>query len=182
MASLLIVTGPPGAGKSTVSAILANRMSSSVLVEGDRFFGFLAKGSIEPWLPEAHNQNGVVTEAAAAATGRFAADYHTVYDGVVGPWFLPTFTAASGLVELDYVVLLPSVDQCISQVGSRSGHGFTDVPATRKMHHEFSTASIHERHVIAGHPTNPEHTADQIETKRARGELRYRASANRHPN
>lgn len=172
MASLLIVTGPPGAGKSTVSAILAGRLPKSVLVEGDRFFGFLANGAIEPWLPEANHQNGVVTEAAAVATGRFAADYDVIYDGVVGPWFLPTFAAATGLAELDYVLILPSADQCVARVQSRSGHGFTDEGATRKMHHEFQQADIDSRHVIAGHPTDPEQTASEIRDAQQAGHLR----------
>ena len=54
MGSLLIVTGPPGAGKSTVAKLLAASMPRSVLVQGDAFFGFLANGAIDPWLPESH--------------------------------------------------------------------------------------------------------------------------------
>ena len=47
---------------------------------------FLVRGAIEPWLPGSAAQNEVVTQAAATATGRFAAaGYETVYDGVVGP-------------------------------------------------------------------------------------------------
>lgn len=53
-------------------------------VEGDAFFAFLARGAIEPWLPESKEQNEVVTRAAASAAGRYAAGgYLTVYDGVV---------------------------------------------------------------------------------------------------
>ncbi len=51
--SLLAVTGPPGAGKSPVALILALSTGRSVLVSGDSFFGFLARGAIEPvasWL------------------------------------------------------------------------------------------------------------------------------------
>ncbi len=86
MASLLVVTGPPGAGKSTVARILADRAEPSVLVEGDVFFGFLARGAIPPWLAQSNDQNEVVTAAAAAAAGRYASGgYETVYDGVVAP-------------------------------------------------------------------------------------------------
>lgn len=88
--SLLVVTGPPGAGKSTVARILASAATRSALVEGDAFFGFLASGAVEPWLPDSNEQNRVVTEAAASAAGVFArSGYTTLYDGVVGPWFSP---------------------------------------------------------------------------------------------
>src|ERR1700730_3526544 len=107
--SLLVVTGPPGAGKSSVARVLADAAYESVLIEGDAFFGFLASGAIEPWLPASNDQNTVVTKAAASAAGAFATGgYTAVYDGVVGPWFLPTFGAATGLDRLDYAILLPS--------------------------------------------------------------------------
>jgi hypothetical protein len=105
--SLLVVTGPPGAGKSTVAALVADRLSRSVLIEGDAFFAFLRSGAIEPWRPGSHAQNEIVVEAAALATGRFARDYVTVYDGVIGPWFVETFLGATGLDELHYAVLFP---------------------------------------------------------------------------
>ena len=74
-------------------------MSPSVLVEGDRFHGFLAAGAIPPWLPESNDQNRIVVEATALATGRFARDYFTVFDGVIGSWFLPTFLDATQLSD-----------------------------------------------------------------------------------
>lgn len=96
MGSLLLVTGPPGAGKSTLARLMADRFEPSALVEGDTFFAFLARGANLPWLPESTRQNEIATEAAASAAGRYASGgYATVYDGVVGPWFLPTFATST---------------------------------------------------------------------------------------
>lgn len=163
MASLLVVTGPPGAGKSTVARVLAERFDPSVLLEGDAFFTFLARGAIPPWLPESHKQNDVVTRAAASAAGRYTAGgYTTVYDGVVGPWFLPTFLSATGLTRIDYVVLQPSVARCLDRVATRKGHGFNDEHATRKMHQEFAQADIDRRHVLVDPPDQPELVADLV--------------------
>ncbi|WP_020013684.1 AAA family ATPase [Promicromonospora sukumoe] len=139
---LLVVTGPPGSGKSTVSEALADLWEPSVLVEGDAFFRFLRRGMIPPWLPESHAQNDTTVRAAAAAAGGFAAGgMAVVYDGVIGPWFLPTFARLSGVEALDYVVLLPPVETCLKRVETRTGHGFTDLDAARHMYEDFARAT-----------------------------------------
>ena len=95
-----------------------------------------------------------------------------VYDGVVGPWFLPAFTAATGLRALSYVVLLPSERSCVARVAGRTGHGFTDVEATRRMHREFATADVDPRHVLT-EPEGPAEAAATIRERWAEGSLRY---------
>ncbi len=174
MAFLIVVTGPPGAGKSTVARALADKFERSVLVTGDAFFGFLARGAIAPWLPAAHGQNEVVIRVAAAATGRFVAGgYITVYDGVLGPWFVADFAAEAGLDQLHYVILLPSVERCVAQVANRSGHGFTDEDATRHMYRQFTRAEIGQRHVLTDLPGSPGETAAEIIMRIQDGTLRY---------
>jgi hypothetical protein len=156
-------------GKSTAAALVAKRSDRSVLIHGDAFFAFLDQGAIAPWLPESHAQNEVVTRAAAAAAGRFAATYTVVYDGVVGPWFLPIFATETGLGALQYVILLPSAETCVDRALTRAGHGFTDEPATRRMHDEFLRASVAERHVFRDPPDTPHAVSDEVfEARRKR--------------
>ena len=175
MRGLILVTGPPGAGKSTVAAALAARSDPSVLVAGDAFFGFLATGAIAPWLPKSQMQNEVVTRAAARATGEFVAGgFTTVFDGMVGPWFLPTFAAAVGVPVLDYVILLPSVERCLARVATRHDHGFDDPDATRKMHRAFSAAPVDPRHVLVDPPQGVDAVADLIAAGAADGRFAYR--------
>ncbi|MHB8293715.1 MAG: AAA family ATPase [Acidimicrobiales bacterium] len=139
MPDLIIVTGPPGAGKTTVARSLSKLFEPSALVVGDDFFAFIDRGHIEPWTAEAHHQDEIVLGAAAAAAGRLATGgYTVVYDGVIGPWFLETFTAATGLTFLHYVILLPAEQMCIDRARSRVGHGFTGPGATRHMYREFA--------------------------------------------
>jgi AAA domain len=170
------VTGPPGAGKSTVARVLAERFEPTVLLDGDAFYGFLRRGTVAPWLPEAERQNTVVTQAAAAAAGRYASGgFTTVYDGVVGPWFLPDFTAATGLDRLGYVILLPSIERCLAGVTTRHDHGFTDEAATRRMHQQFAAAGIDHRHVFVDPPDEAHAAAERIMTALAAGDLAYAA-------
>jgi hypothetical protein len=171
---LIVVTGPPGAGKSVVSRELAGKFERSALAPGDAFFAFVSGGWIAPWLPEAHRQNEVVLGAAAAAAGRFAAGgYTVVYDGVVGPWFLPAFAAATGLDELAYAVLLPPEDVCLTRVATRTGHGFTDADAARQMYRQFAGSELDERHVLRDPAGSPSEVACAVRDRIDRGLLRY---------
>ena len=172
---LIVVTGPPGAGKSTVAAAIADRFDPSALVAGDAFFDVFARGAIEPWLPEANTQNEIAIRAAAAATAEFVAGgYTTVFDGIIGPWFLPTFAAEVGVTTLDYVMLLPSIDRCLARIAAREDHDFDAAAATRKMHREFADATIDTRHVLVEPPEGVEAVATLIADGIAEGRFARR--------
>lgn len=176
MSSLLCIAGPPGAGKSTVSALVSARLSPSVLIRGDAFYRFLDQGALAPWLPEATDQNRVVIRASGAAAGRFVrGGYETVYDGVLGPWWLPTFFGATELDDLHYVILLPSADRCVLNVAAREGH--VDEPATRHMHDQFQEAltDLDGRHLLTDPPGSPEDTATEVLSRFRQGIFSYGA-------
>ena len=172
---LIVVSGPPGSGKSTVSGLLAGLFDPSVLVAGDEFFGFLRNGRVEPWLPESDRQNATVIAAAAAACGEFVTGGYTcVYDGVVGPWFIDRFLAGTGLRLLHFALLLPDEQTCVSRVLTREAHPFADEDATRPMCRQFADSPLSARRAIPD--GDPAAQADQIRRAVHRGELAYPAA------
>lgn len=52
-ADVLVLGGPPGAGKTTVSALIADGWNPSVRLKADLFWDeFIYRGWIAPWKPE----------------------------------------------------------------------------------------------------------------------------------
>jgi cytidylate kinase len=170
---VMVLSGPPGSGKSTVAGRLADLFDPSALVRGDDFFAFLRRGAVAPWLEEAHQQNAAVIEAAAAATGRLATHLDVVYDGVVGPWFLAPFLQAAGASHLHYVVLLPPLAVCLDRVRTRAGHGFTDGDAAERMWHELDRSGVEPRHVVREHDQPPDGLARLLAERIADGTMRH---------
>jgi predicted kinase len=172
VAELLVVTGPPGAGKSTVAALVVQAFEPAALVPGDAFFAFWTRGAVAPWLPEAREQNAVVLRAAGAAAGAYVTGgCSVVYDGVLGPWLLPEFAAATALDRLHYAVVLPPLSTCLDRVATRVGHGFDDLAAAERMHAEFCAAAVDERHVLRTTDEGPDEVARAVLQRCSRGDL-----------
>jgi cytidylate kinase len=180
MGELVVVTGPPGAGKSSVAGQLATARTPSALVPGDTFFAMIKKGYVLPWLPEARRQNAVIIEAAAAAASRLSEMSFVVFEGIVGPWFLPTFASAAQPADVHYVVLLPPLRTCIERVRSRGDHGFSDLAVTNDMYRQFVDARIEDRHLIIEPDAAPAQLAELITRKLNDGSLRIASSDSHH--
>ncbi len=146
----MIVSGPPGSGKTTVSAALAFGYERGVHLESDWFFRSIKSGFVAPWLPDAHGQNAAVMVAVADAAAAYAdAGYTVVWDGIVGPWFLGRIAQRLGdrEIRVQYLVLRPSRVTASHRVRDRGDTSETSGADT--MYDQFADLGELESHVIS---------------------------------
>lgn len=74
---------------------------------------------------------------------------------------------------LDYVVPLPSVEECVERVAMRRGHGFTDEASTLAMHAQFAGADIAKRPVLRSLPIDLAQSLELLQAARDRAEFAY---------
>jgi len=148
---LVIVTGPPGAGKSTIAHGLASAWAADAAlhIHSDDLWTYFVKGRIPPWEPRSAAQNLVVTDAMASQAAALGVAFPVFFDGVVGPWFLRPFSdaARSRGVKIDYMVLRPGRDTTIKR-GVARDHPMRDAEVIGRMWDQFADLGGLEHHVL----------------------------------
>jgi predicted kinase len=170
---VLILTGPPGVGKTTAAAILAERVSPAVHLEADAFFRFIRAGYVEPWKPESHDQNRLVMGIVAAAAAAYAkAGYFTIVDGIVIPrWFLEPLRdglRAAGL-GVAYAVARAPLSVCEARLREREG--LLDPRAIERLWSDFAELGDLEQNAVDVVGLSPGESADAISRALADGRL-----------
>ena len=146
---MLILTGPPGAGKTTIARLLADVAECPTAhLHTDDFFGAIRKGFIAPWLSESSGQNATISRAIIASAAAFSrGGYAVIVDGIVGPWFLDIYRDEArrlGLA-LDYVVLRPARADATRRAGERAVSPLADYPP--QIFEGFADLGALESHV-----------------------------------
>lgn len=171
---IVILTGPPGSGKTTTARSLATLPGSTkVHLHADDFWHCIRHGALSPYRPAAHVQNGVVMGVLAnAAAGYAGGDMLAIVDGIIGPWFLSPFRALP--LPVHYIVLRPPLADAIQRCRQRGGDTLTDAATITALHGQFAALGALENHVldIAGYDAR--RTLDAVIQAIAGGAFRLR--------
>jgi len=176
MSDVLLLTGSPGAGKTTVAALVATDAARpTVHLTTDEYFRAIRTGFISPWLADAHPQNEVVVAAIVATVAVYArGGYDVVVDGIIGPWFLPPYrkAAAEGEWTMSYVVLRPDLETALDRARNRADTELKDVDAITGLYREFADLGELEPHAFDTTGLDAAQTAAQVRKAVAAGTYR----------
>jgi hypothetical protein len=179
-APVLLLTGSPGCGKTTLAPLVADLHDPSVSLDLDWFFSKMRRGFIEPWRAEAHTQNRVILRAAAEAVAAFAdGGYFTLAEGILYPFMLDLFAEACARygIELNYAVLRASIDTVQQRVQDRRSEpehfgALADSRVVDDLWTQFERHGVAERHRVDADGGSPEAIAEKIDLRLRAGELR----------
>ena len=73
MGKIVLISGSPGTGKTSISQKMAENPSNelAVHIHTDDFYQFISRGYVAPWEYESGNQNETVIKVAAASAEKF---------------------------------------------------------------------------------------------------------------
>ncbi len=171
MASITIVSGCPGAGKTTLAHELKSRAARGLHLLSDTFYRFPAR-PIDPATPAAHQQNTSIMRALGRAAGSFAEDEYAVFlDGVIGPWFPPVLARELPPgIPLEYVVLQVNLEQALDRVRQREGPGVS--AGVVQMHRALSELGLFARCALDTSRSSAEEVVATFLMRQKRGEFR----------
>lgn len=165
---IILLTGPPGAGKTTVAPLLCANAPGPLAVhlETDAFYRSIKKGWLAPWTPESHGQNQVVVRAMVATAVTYAVGgYEVVADGIVTGWVKQVFVegAKAAGVTLDLVVLIPDQATAAARAMARTHDPIPDYGPYTALYRLFAAEDA--AHAADSRDATPEALAIQLRAR-----------------
>jgi predicted kinase len=172
---ILLISGPVGAGKTTVAKLVVEQWGAPVAyLEGDRFWPFFARPAPAPTKIEARRRDAkILVQAMIASAARFArGGYDVIADFTIGPWAIEGIASALKEIPLDFVAICPSLATCTGRIAERDNTGY-EIYAD--LHAAFGKLGRFESHAIRDDRAEPGELAAHILAGVAGGQ--YRISA-----
>ena len=174
MSQIVIVSGPPGSGKSSVCESLCGRYDRTVHLETDLLFAAIRMGYEKPWKPGTSRQNAMVTRAAARAATAYAQDLYAVFiDAVVGRMeFFDIFIQELAPAErqVHFVTLLPDLETTVRRGLTRETTRRVPEDILRRMHAQFVEGGVRAGCTIDNSAMTADEAADAVMGACGRGE------------
>lgn len=178
--SLLLLGGPPGAGKSAVAGTLAaGAERPTVHLHTDSLYVWIRSGFVPPYLPQAQHQNDVVIDVMISAARAYArGGYDVVLDGILGPWMLEPFRRARRQEDLalSYVVLRPSLDVALARATQREGRQLKEIDPIVGLYGAFEDLGTLEHHAVDSSGQTVEQTTADVTTGLRAGRFTLRTA------
>ncbi len=171
MSHIVIISGAPAAGKSSVAESLCARYDRTVHLKTDELYASIRMGFVSPWKPESDRQNHMVSRAAARAATAFAQELYAVFiDGVIGPHLLPEYIdeLRAAAVPVHFVVLRPSLEAVVRRGTTREGGEMAPAnmrvpePLLRRGHETFERWGDFAGLTIDNSGLTADQTADRV--------------------
>ena len=151
MGQIVILSGPVGAGKSTVAReLIAASGDGTAYIEGDTFWSFIAKPATGQSYPKAFT---MIMRAMTATARHFERDgYEVLLDFSIPPWYLEAIGKLLQGKSFSYVVLRPSEEVCAARAAARPEGTIADYEPYAELYRAFDGM---ERHTLADDAATP---------------------------
>ncbi len=143
MAKTLVITGPPGAGKSTAGEAFAQGAQSTwAHIEQDQIRRQVKAGyksaSGQPWDDEIQRQWDLSIDICSDMALRYReAGVHHLIDCFAPPHMLSRWQSRLQAIEYDFVVMLPDVEVAVARNSLRIGEACLSETEVRQSYEWF---------------------------------------------